>query len=383
MRIRLNDSRTASFRLSMHDEASKEVRPLDRAVRIFYHKHLVFNGVITTPAAHFQAGHVIVNAHDPTLKLKRANHRYGDIVVVSPSNPAGGYTLDAQGARDLHRSADPSAAQLARGVKPTGIFDGKIVGAAGTAAIKRQAERGSGVWDTLSEITLAAEGFDMEWEPTDAKHGSQSALWTPGRMVAFNAYENQGIDRSQGANAVKFYYGYGRDNLLDFTLEPDGEGTTNYAVAVSDGGQTDEADTMHRALSHVEQSWLQYGIYQRWEAVSAEEANDPNAVLKAITNGIVGAYGFPPQRFTLELPDERDLFEEGGLPAGTPYRYLDHFGLGDRIYATAKKGYWKAAGRGRVLGVTLNQQGKTSRVRTTLECVPTVIGGMAEIGAED
>jgi hypothetical protein len=396
--IPYNDSRTAKVTLSVYNRQVLNAQPLDRMLKALYATiqgvYLVFWGVILKPSWRGAPGTVEINAHDQTLWFKKNNHRYGDIVVDV------GYPVNGLGMQMLAESAIPLAHQIDRGVRHPGIlwgyddshdwkYDSALQLVIGSGPMPEkitdpkpndgawdQSTRGQQIWETFQQLAGVSGFPDFDLRPIDADHpptlkDPDSILripnpdgYAPGYYAQLDTYAHIGGDKTDD---VIFHFGFGYDNLEDMTYDPDGNAVINYAVEAYPGGEQGKKDTVHRALSHNENSWLKYGIYEKW--VSANN-KDPKPILQKKANAWVSAYCEPPQYFTIQIRPEK-----GNLPgAEEPYRFIDHFGIGDEITAVAKKGFFIKEIQGRVMRVTLTKEKDKRGTQTSVDCVPDVGG---------
>ena len=422
--IPLNDARLASTTVSIYDTVGlgaggENVTPADRMLKVTYGDHLVFWGQILTPVWDAANKSVQLQAHDPTIRLKRHFHRYGDFAVGTRSQ--GGYPLNGMGARILVLSSFPTDRQEALGWPHPGIYFGfdsttDFTGQDGPypsyprpvdlediqddEAIWFRAERGANVWDTLQNLTKAVEGFDISFTPCDADHPPQTNLtgdgdwiakeWSPGFYCQMNCWVEEGNDRTKsnetdhevvvdevtytnGAKNVVFQCGFGRDNLDNFIFRPDAAQMRNYAGVHYPGGQRNKGDRKRMAHAWLQESAARYGQYHEW-ATADQKLDKP--VMMMMAKAYLTAYGFPPTYFDIELSPDRF---GGGVSSEEPYRYRDHFNLGDYITAEVKEGELHANLDARIVKITLNQEGNKRTVKTSLECVPKILANLDEI----
>jgi hypothetical protein len=415
--VPLNDSRTASFTISVYDDAAYHLiaRPLDSfwaarrgvdagdvrggpgdtLVKIIYRSALVFFGPIISTEASGSAGTIVVNAHDPTIWLKNHYHRYGDDVVPSVSNEGeSGYQNDGRGIWRMLNSTHISEELEADHVKHPGILRGAdtsthfmyVVTDGGTTVIEgdgprptnihkpedgdgvwRTMKRGDNVWDGITNLMTAVEGFDVSFEPIDEQHQPPDLLddWEEGYFAAVYTYENQGTDRTAISpdvtvpERVVFNFGFGLDNLEDFSFAPDLTVVRNYMVYVKEGGQSSEEDTEAKALAQLPGSWVRYGIMQGWE--SSGSAEDTQAVLMGKAKATVSAFGYIPPAFTITPKNDVDVGKFFG----------EDFFIGDQVSAQAKKGWLTTPMlHGRIVRVTLTQEDAARNCKTAIEVSP-------------
>lgn len=383
--IAINAARTAKLKVSAHDPAVLALAPLKRMMKVTYNQHLIFWGVILTLS--WQSGSsdatVEINAHDQSIWWKKNYHRYGDIVVDN------GYRVGGKGIRRLAESAIPLPHQVARGVKHPGIVWGsdtsieykynsvmtlvpgsgprptKLASPVANDGVWAQETRGQNVMDSIDSLVSAVIGPEWELNPIDAAHpgsGAYPAATTNPYYAELNTYERQGADKTA---TVIWHRGFGKNNLDEMTWEPNGDLVRNYQVVVWPGGEASRRDSKHKALSHDEASWLELGIYQGWEV---SQTKDSQKLLQAKADTYVKTYTNPLDVFTIVPSRERT----GTFGGEEPYRYMDHFKIGDTITAIVRHGYMQKTLTGRVMSVTLSVDGSGGTVSTSLDCVPSL-----------
>src|SRR5262245_28567903 len=361
--IPLNDSRLAHVTISIYDPVCGPggtfLTPADHMLKIMYGDYLVFWGAILTPVWNASENAVQIQAHDPTIRLKRHYHRYGDFAVGTRRE--GGYPINGMGAKLLVLSAFPTDRQEDLGWPHPGIYFGidTTTNFAGTAgpmpsyprpdnlndaedddALWRVVERGTNVWESMTNVTEGVEGFDMEFVPVDSVHppitnqtgsGNWVTLdWEPGFYVAMNTWESQGKDRTRdndtnhqitvdgdtipyGARNVIFQCGIGRDNLDNFVFRPDASAMRNYVGFHTPGGERNRGDKKKFAHGWVQESAEQYGQYHEWQSSGQK---DNKRTLKSKVKAYLAGYGFPPSYFDIELSPER---QSGAVQAEEPF----------------------------------------------------------------
>jgi hypothetical protein len=363
------DSATGSVKISMDDKNAKKIRPMDRLIKVYYgdYFHPVFIGHIGQPDFDYAQRTITCPLHDPTIKLKLHNVRYGDRVVDV------GYPVDGRGARRIVECSIPWDNQLARGVKPNGILWGQnlTVSQASIAAggIWGKCIRGENVWDALQKLAQKDIGPDFRFEFLD---GLDPGYFC--RMHVGAKYDDAeggaplSADRTGPDGDVKFIYGVNADQ---FNVQPDGFAIRNYWVAVNPGGERNRADAAeNRGLYHSESSWEQYGIMEGWESVGEKVALE---LLQLEAKQWVKNYAQPPTFFTVAPRQDA---------ANVPKLMWD-FLVGDFITASGKyRNKWgdvfEETIDGRVMKATIQQAVDGSKQsRLVLECAPLTDGGAA------
>lgn len=357
----LCDSRTAKMTLSVYHPACMYIRPLDRLLKVTYGNMLLFHGIILKPVWSGKAGTLEINAHDPTLKLKHAYHRYGDYVVDY------GYPMDGTGLKALIESSVPIEPQLDRDIPSNGIQWGTDTyprqGPRPTTdppaegdGIWGRVERGAMVWETINTMKNIGGAPEFEFEPIDFEHTDVDNHWYDGMMVQLHTATRIGTDKS---DRIHFQFGYGQSNAEDFQYEPDGDVVRNYWVEVNPGGERGRDDTENRAMAHDEDSWEKYGIYGGWE--SAQAKFTPTGLYQRAKNW-VSAYSEPPDFFSVDPKAEGP-----NVP-----QFLQQYKVGDTIRASGKRGYLKQELVGRIVSATIRQRDQAGGANVALECVPVV-----------
>lgn len=362
----LNDSRTARLVLSVHDPAAVEVRPLDRSLKVLYGDHLAFHGIILQAETDYTAGTVTINAIDPSLRLKRQYHRYGDLVVDL------NYPVDGRGLRMLVASTRNSEAQRARGVPSNHILRGLDTtthqAAPSEGGIWRRAERGSNVWETIINLSQTLGGPDFRLRPIDRENPgvyNGGAAPPAGFMVELDTADKLGDDLTE---TIAFEQGFGTNNS-EIVHTPDGDVVRNYWVQVYPGGERGRADANRKALYHDEASWLKYGIFQGWESSGQRDSKE---VLQAKAKAWVDAYK--------EVPDFVQVTPRIDVP-GVPIYGPDYL-VGDLVRVRARAGYRQVSVDGRIISATVRQLDASGNSRVELEVVPHIEGDPAVEGDE-
>ena len=342
---------------------SHRVAALGRMLRIYYRGALVFWGPTLLPVARASTAQIEVSAHDPTLRLKHhyVNFSDPDLIGTTASTEATrpALPLDYTTVRKLLQAAQNLAGQ--NNYPPLGIAEGTNDAAANAATFKLT--RGDNVWDRMTEIRESRYGPDIEFEPrTDlgiaGTHDDLSTWPFYGRM---NTYAKQGSDRTQ---TVTFRHdGSALDNLEDWEWAPSGDVVRNQVSLIEQG--TDETPGF-RVFGHDLKAWEDVGIYAAWEnPLGGNSGGATAAALQDFANDFVHAQSRPPQFLTLHPK------LESATSPGTP-RYLNPYGVGDRVSVVLVKGHLAVTAVVRITKVTLKQADAANNVKTELEVVPRV-----------
>lgn len=356
----LCETYTARFTISIFDPAAQQILPLKRLVRITHGAHLLFHGYIVNPVWNAKSGTVEVNCVDATLKLKHHYHRFGDYVVQNR------YPLDGVGFLQLIDSSQPSADLLTAGVRNNGIQPGvdsvpilpepddPAIPQDGRRLYLEPVKRSTNVWESIKAFTSTVIPIEFDFKPIDEEHLDFNGEYTPGILSQVDTAERLGEDKT---DSVHFKFGWGEDNLDNFTYEPDGDSIRNYAVVVNPSGEEDAGDEDNKALFHDQDSWEEYGIYQQWESVSKEDSKE---FLEYQARQWVTEYKQPVDFFTIS-----PRLESPGVP-----RFLDDYGLGDTITASARRGYLSKELQGRITKISIKQADMNGNAIATLTCIP-------------
>lgn len=218
----------------------------------------------------------------------------------------------------------------------------------------QQIERGSNVWDEVTQIRDARYGPDLEFEPRDDL-GLNANGWS--LYCQMNTYERQGTDRY--ASVVFRFDDTANANLSNLVWEPSGDQVKNQVTIV-------KPDTTHRLFGHDLSAWLDVGIYAAWEnPIGGNAGAASDEALQDFANDYVKAQARPPQFVTITPR----LHAGSGTPA---LRYLDPYELGDEVRVIGEKGYLSVDERCRITKVTLRQADAANNVQEELELVPAV-----------
>jgi hypothetical protein len=365
-----NDARTAKLNLSIYDPNVQSLFPLKRLLKVRFFDVLVFFGYIVAPVWKGEDATVEVNCIGPELKLIHHHFNAGDVAVVD------GYSIQSgvDGFWRLLEAARIMGSQRRRGIPDVQIGEGQDLTPADLdAELTHHAKRGEEVWATMTAMAALAKAPDFAVEPVDANHdptGSYAHAWPRNapkpiaelNVPGFDPNQPDGSALDQGSrkeDRIIFNYGFGLDNLEDFTYQPDGDAMRNWAVVYPEGRTTSTWKN--------ERSWRQYGIYDEWVQNDAKRTGD--AVRDAIAKGVLYAYSYPPDYFQIEPAPEGSVRPSGARVEQT-YRFYRDFIVGDYIRAVARKGYMDEDLVGRIEKVTLSQQDAQDTTKTLLDCAP-------------
>lgn len=380
VQVALNEKRTAQVTLSIYDPSVAPIFALKTYLKVLYGDHLCFWGPVTTPtwtASSPSASTVVVQAQDPfTLALEQNFHRYGDPTLD-------GYPNDGVGVGMIYDVTVPGPGLTADGVPhpgcfmgldettPAGIEPADIDNPTDSEGFWTKAERGQNAWDSMTQLMAGqAHGVELDVRPIDATHDALApgVAWEPGYFCEVNRYAMRMTDLR---GTVVMHRGFGRHDLESLTWQPDGMKVCNYSVQVT--GQEDPADENHRRLVQDLSSMIDYGIMERFELAGSK---DVGLLLEEKAHQIVLAYSEPPNYVTVVPVAER---VRGVVGAGEPYRWLDHFEVGDRITVACRQGYMPPLDLdARVMRVTLDDAGQAKPVKTTVDLVPTLVDADGE-----
>ena len=113
-----------------------------------------------------------------------------------------------------------------------------------------------------------------------------------------------------------------------------------------------------------------YGIMEVWESSNIEDVQP--RILQEKADQLTEAYNEPPPFITVVPATERNRELPG---AGEPFRYLDHYGVGDRITIAARQGFMPPLNQvARVMQVQLADEKHGAPTKTTLDTAPTAKG---------
>lgn len=359
---------TAKVTLNVHDDILGSIfAERDEDMRLSYWTMLrawyrgvcVFWGPIVAPDWNGAQGTVTLQAVDPTGRLAHHYLRIGDTALAelqaadgsfsaSPHLDKGDIAVGTAGIRQLIDAARNTTTQTDRDVPDIGIADGEDTAPAAT--ITMRVVRGQEVWRTVGDLLEHEEAPDVELVPV---------VDTDGVYCQINTYPagGLGVDRRGDDSAgfdegLALHFGFGADTLSDFHWTPGGTVKTHqHALSRNLKLRVTAADLDASAL---------YGVYVGWEATDVDYSDHgAEDALRLWARQQVQAYARPQDRAQITLrPDT--------------FAYLRDFGLGDRVRATARKGWMRTTIDGRIVTVTLRQDADTGRATAELELLPTV-----------
>jgi hypothetical protein len=233
--------------------------------------------------------------------------REGDDALASGNGFGGKVPCDYRGLRMLRDAANNTSAQDARFVAPLGIKNG----ATNTASLRRtKFERGTNVLAAMREIP----GCHWRLIALDVDDPASYPNY-----MELKVTNDLGVDRSTGSDAVVYHYGYGLNNLENFTAEPAGFITHAHVLSGAELALTERVTRYNADSSRYR------GIYVHWAATQHKLPFDgfqttTTEALDASETGVdVAIPGAPKdyqsEDFVIQIDSERMLVTGGRTTA--------------------------------------------------------------------
>lgn len=358
----LNEGRTATASLSMHDPLVEDLIPWRQALRILYWRP----GETTTPEPvfwgqanvieDFEAGRVTLEAQDPSVRMQHHYARIGDDVLNNPSDEQRGNIFgDSRGIEDLIAAAQ---VPVGSGYPALGCALLDIDSVDDT--VRRGIERGQEIWQMILDICESDTGPDFDMQPR---------WYVAGDAVycELRTYERLGTDVSA---TVKFDYGVqttptSGDNMPGIVVTP-GHPTTHAHVV--------DQDRTWRVTGYTPDFAQEHGMWVDWVATDYEVTDEADVdVLRAIAKARIKAYAIPPKQsdVRLRLDTLADFYY--GHPdwnAGVEGDTGGDFYVGDQVRLRAARGYRSFSRKSRITQVVLSQPGARGPMQTQLTLIP-------------
>lgn len=341
----LGGHRTASVTISLFDDVARQLVGypyrgcLSTVLRVTYDDDPIFAGLVV-PAFSGSSGKVTLNAFGASWRLERA-FLHAD---------TGDLTYD-QGEM-IYQAIDrvrPSAGDLAAGIRDIPIKRGSVVA---TRQRTKAWTAGSSAWQNIDQIVQLFDGPELDWRPL---HESGPYF------CALDIYQRLGQDHSDD---VVFVDGDADQNAL-IDLEPGGDATVNYATAL---GQTSDEAAAPQQVSEWPEGERAIGRYEAW--LGASDTSE-TAVLKALAQQQVMAYGAPPEFVKITPAIERDV--DRGYQVAP--KLTKDYDVGDTVTVASNVGALDVELHARIKQATLREVDSAGNIRTDLEAVPQVFRG--------
>lgn len=251
--IGLSDRRTASVSVSFDDPAAGKVSPLRTVLKARLNDAPVYSGVILRPQFRGRERRASLPSVDPSARL--AAFHFGQRADGAAPTGAAGVPyrwtqLDqVEMLRRMISHAQLTTAELASGAPGHGITFGDTPMSG--VLRDREYEQGKQVWEAMQQLHSVINGFDFELEPIDTEDGN---------LVKLNTfYPFQGQDKR---STVEFNYGWGQENLADYTWDRAGDLVKNRSTQV---GKKDEDTGAQPSASWTnDESVVKYGLWGEW-----------------------------------------------------------------------------------------------------------------------
>jgi hypothetical protein len=368
----LNDSRTASVSLSMHDPIVENLRPYEQAAVLYYVRPNV------DPAEaerilwgqcnvidNYADGTVQLDIQDPAIRLQHHYLRVGDEALNDPRYQWRGLvTQDDRGIYDIVKggymvTVDAPLLGLAMRQRMT------------NRSLTKQVERGQEVWQTIKDLSELIGGPDFDLKPN---HDPTGYYPTGGSIVSdewkcyatLNAYnpaysENTPqLMRDMTADVI-FEYGQPSDNITTLAVTPM-RPTTD--VILVDSVQSIRTRGIAVAERHTTGDW------QDWVSTGEDMHAADWAIPEERAIMHLRAYANCLPQIDLELrPDTgQDYFY--GDPESPASPVVGDFYVGDLVTVRAVRGYRSFEYEYRVTQVDLGMDGSRAPITTKLTLTP-------------
>lgn len=347
--VPLSDGRTFDgLPVSMFDPACALLAEGKTVVKATYNGKLLINGILGVPSADFTAGVVTCSGRDSSIRALNRELRFDHQTVTMSLPPGVGIPVDGYGFRLVLSDMDTGGGAIPKAGIAPGIDTVPAQPAASVpGALYEKVTRGQAAWDVWQNMINFTAGFDVDFHPVDAAHPGAQA-WQAGWLCEAITVPSQGVDRAPGnAGALRpVVFVHGLDGVK-VVHAPDAFQMKNYAVRTIPGGQSDPADVGSRVGAYNQASWVDYGLWEDWQAVGAQV--DPSlrsAVLTDLASAVVIGYATPPQFCTVTC----DTDTPGGMVFGTD------FAVGDLVGIAASQGFYTRTLTVRIIQVKVVQR---------------------------
>lgn len=365
---------SAELTVSMDDEGSRLLKPLETRLRVFLDGHPLFYGPVGTPRRNYADGTVDVLAADPGAQLQAA---FVEIPLPWPQPPA---SVDPETGERLiapdwavYGLSLPATDQgqilvalvnHARAFFQDGPDHGVAVGSVPASRPRdRNFEPGKQIWQAMVELANVRGGPDWMLRPV-AGMGATCCL-----LDVFP--DKLGEDRS---GRVVFSYGRDEANARNVVDEPQGFRTVTRAVVL---GQAEQGVAPPFWMAGNPEQMRRVGV---WESFSGRPDVAEQPTVKEEAEETVAARAVPPPVVTVTPAVEPGVGEDERL--GVPPRFgprenpdADYW-VGDTVRAVASRSGHVTDRAGRVVAA------RVTELANGLVQVEPTLGGLEVAGVE-
>jgi hypothetical protein len=389
----LNEFRTGSVTLSIHDPLVADLEPFAQAVWIGYKRPLeVLSEAILYGQANvitdYAAETVTLEIQDPSIRCQHHYIRRGD-AALNIDKGRGRLPAHAYSISQVLNAARNTNEQQVREVPPLGLADShNYYTVSIDEAPPIEFERGQECWDLIQQIGRAIGGPDFDIHPRwfFPTEGFYAYLWTYNPADPPPALDDTALARDLDpadpddpqTGEVVFDFGIGQDNLAGLVETP-GRPTTHVHVL--------DQPAVYRETVADAASSAEVGVFVDWIATdfaiprpTRETPVANTAPLRAIGEARIKSWGRPVKFFTCTMrPDDAHTFHYGhpewgfSVPEGIEYIGGDWY-IGDYVRVRAARGQRGFTTLARITGVKFKQQGSNGLPELDVTMIPAVGG---------
>lgn len=396
----LNDFRTGTVVLSIHDPIVADLEPFAQAVWIGYKRPLetlseaILYGQCNV-VTDYAAERVTLEIQDPSLRLQHHYIRRGDEALNVDKN-RGRLELHPDSIYPIVEAARNIDLQQNRNVPALGLYVDTFYF---TGAIEEASfidfERGQECWDLIQQIVRGVSGPDIDIVP-------QWTFPTSGWYAILDAHDpadppnpvSTALSRNldpvdpddPDPGEVVFDFGIGQDNLEALEERPTRPTTHAHVLDEPAVFRETSADADSSEQVGVFVDWIGVGFAIRLPTRGSDGLGNHTVVpadtspLRAIADAHIKAYGRPPRFLTLTLrPDDALGFHYGhpnwiySVPEGVEYQGGEWY-IGDLVRVRGVRGERSVNELVRIVGVKFKYDLQRDLVIVSVNTIPAVGG---------
>lgn len=364
----LNDSRTASVTLSMHNPIVENLTPYGQAAAVFYvapgmdpedGEKIIWGQCNVTDD--YGAGTVTLDIQDPAIRLQHHYLRVGDVALNDPKYEwRGNVTQDGRGVWDLLQGGymNVSAPLLGLAMKDQ----------MASRTLLKGVERSQEIWQTILDLTGLSGGTDFDIKPTHNFTGGLDDAAVSGEdlcyatLCTYNPPFSASPPRLMRdlTSSVIFEYGGGEDNVSALTVTPLHPTTDVILVDSVQSIRTRGIAVTQRAAT---------GDWQDWISLDEDMSKTLWTVPEEKATEHLRAYARPLAQIDLTLRPDVGV----GLYYGDPDKPFGPYGdfyIGDRVTVRATRGLRSFADDYRIVQVDMEMNATRGPIQTNLTLSP-------------